>query len=189
MKLTPLEIADVLLLEPEVFDDKRGYLLETYNRQRYASNGLDVTFVQDNMSSSVRGVLRGLHFQNPRTQGKLVSVVVGSVFDVAVDIRLGSPSFGQWVGVTLSGALHNQLYVPPGFAHGFCVTSESAVFVYKCTDYYAPDCERGISFDDPALGIEWPVKELLISPKDKAYVPLGGLPESMLPVYDRVIPV
>ena len=159
MKITPTSIPDVLLIEPDVFADARGFFMESWHAQKYAQQGLDVSFVQDNHSRSARGVLRGLHYQLRQPQGKLVRVMSGSVFDVAVDIRKGSPSFGQWVGVELSGDNFRQLYVPPGFAHGFCVLSESADFLYKCTDFYAPGDEYGIAWDDPDIGIEWPLPD------------------------------
>lgn len=158
MKVTPTAIADVLLIEPSVFGDARGFFFESFNRRVFReSTGLDLNFVQDNHSRSERGVLRGLHYQVQQAQGKLVRVVRGAVFDVAVDIRQESPSFGQWVGTELSEDNHRQLWVPPGFAHGFLVLSESADFLYKTTDYYAPEHERCIAWDDPAIGIDWPL--------------------------------
>ena len=168
MKITTTRIAEVLLIEPDVFGDARGFFLESWHARKYAEQGLDVNFVQDNHSRSRRGVLRGLHYQLEQPQGKLVRVVDGSVFDVALDIRKGSPTFGQWVGAELSGDNHRQLYVPPGFAHGFCVLSNSADFLYKCTDYYAPQYEQGIRWDDPEIGIDWPGEDFIISDKDAA---------------------
>ena len=159
-------IPGALMVEPQVFGDQRGFFVETYNEQRYREAGIDVTFVQDNLSYSQRGVLRGLHFQNPHPQGKLVQVLQGAVFDVAVDIRSGSPAFGKWVGVELSGDNKRQFYVPPGCAHGFCVTSEAALFAYKCTDLYHPEADGGIAWDDPDIGIEWPLDQPLLSAKD-----------------------
>lgn len=159
-----------LLLTPRVHGDARGFFLEAYNRLTFAAaTGLDVDFVQDNHSRSQRGVLRGLHYQvEPHPQGKLVRVVRGSVFDVAVDIRRSSPTFGRWAGVELTEENHLQLWIPAGFAHGFCVTSDSADLVYKTTEFYAPDCDRSIRFDDPAIGIDWPLDtEPLISDKDR----------------------
>ncbi|NLD72317.1 MAG: dTDP-4-dehydrorhamnose 3,5-epimerase, partial [Chloroflexi bacterium] len=156
--------------------------LESYNQQRYAEHGIDVAFVQDNHSRSARGTLRGLHYQAPPGQAKLVRVVAGEVFDVAVDIRRGSPTYGRWVGVTLSAENHRQLYVPTGFAHGFCVVSESADFLYKVTSYYAPAEERGIAWDDPALGIEWPVQDPILSDRDRHHPPLAEAPREY--VYD-----
>ncbi len=169
MTFIPLEIPDVIIIEPDVFGDNRGYFLETYRRDEFAKNGIDVEFVQDNMSSSVRGVMRGLHYQlDPAAQGKLVRVVRGEVFDVAVDIRKGSPWFGKWVGQLLSSEDKRAMYVPPGFAHGFCVLSDVAEFHYKCTGYYSPKHERGILWNDPAVGIEWPIAigEAILSEKD-----------------------
>ena len=154
MKATPTALADVLLIEPKVHGDERGFFLESWNRDTFAqATGLDPSFVQDNHSRSSRGVLRGLHYQlPPHAQGKLVRVTQGVVFDVAVDIRRSSPTFGRWVGAELSGANHHQLWIPPGFAHGFVVLSETADFLYKTTDFYAPACDRSIRFDDPDLG-------------------------------------
>ena len=166
VKITPTRIPDVLLIEPDVFGDARGFFMESWHAQKFAAQGLDVSFVQDNHSRSGQGVLRGLHYQLEQPQGKLVSVVCGSVFDVAVDIRKGSPSFGQWVGAELSGDNQRQFYVPAGFAHGFCVLSESADFLYKCTDFYAPHDEHGILWNDPAIGIDWPGEDFRVSDKD-----------------------
>ena len=158
MKITPTDIADVLVIEPKVFGDERGFFLESFNQKAFDDAvGQPVRFVQDNHSRSAKGVLRGLHFQlPPHAQGKLVRVTQGSVFDVAVDIRKASPTFGRWVGVELSGENHRQMWVPPGLAHGFLVLSESADFLYKTTDYYAPQAERSLRWDDPVIGIEWP---------------------------------
>jgi dTDP-4-dehydrorhamnose 3,5-epimerase len=157
MKLTHTAIADVLLLEPQVFGDARGFFLESFNQKSFnEATGLDVNFVQDNHSRSARGVLRGLHYQVQQPQGKLVRVVRGAVFDVAVDIRPGSATLGRWVGAELSEDNHRQFWVPAGFAHGFLVLSESADFLYKTTDYYAPQHERGLAWNDPLIGIEWP---------------------------------
>ncbi len=158
MKLIPTAIADVLIIEPRVFGDARGFFYESFNQQAFdAATGTRLPFVQDNHSRSSRGVLRGLHYQlAPKAQGKLVRVVRGAVFDVAVDIRRSSPTFGQWAGVELSEDNHRQLWIPPGFAHGFLVLSETADFLYKTTDYYSPEHERCIAWDDPALGIQWP---------------------------------
>jgi dTDP-4-dehydrorhamnose 3,5-epimerase len=167
MKVIETPLAGVLIIEPRVFGDERGFFLETWSRSRYAEAGIDVDFVQDNLSLSSRGVLRGLHFQNPMAQGKLVSVLAGEVFDVAVDLRQGSPTFGRWHGVVLSGENKRQYWVPPGFAHGFCVTSETALFTYKCTELYAPGHERAIRWDDPELAIDWPVAAPQVSDKDR----------------------
>ena len=158
MKAIPTSIPDVLIIEPKVFGDSRGFFFESFNQKAFqAATGMTANFVQDNHSRSVRGVLRGLHYQIRQPQGKLVRVVRGSAYDVAVDIRKSSPSFGKWVGVELSEENQLQLWVPPGFAHGFLVTTDSADFLYKATDYYAPEHERCIAWDDPAIGIEWPL--------------------------------
>lgn len=170
MRAIPCTIADVILLEPRVFGDERGFFFESYNQKAFQeATGLDVTFVQDNHSKSARNVLRGLHYQLQQPQGKLVRVVQGEVFDVAVDIRKGSPTFGQWVGEILSADNKKQLWIPPGLAHGFVVLSETAEFLYKTTDYYAPTHERCIAWNDPDLGIDWLLKgEPLLSAKDAA---------------------
>lgn len=183
MIVEPTSLPGVLLIKPDVYGDARGYFLESWNRRRYAELGLDRDFVQDNLSRSRRGILRGLHFQNPRPQGKLVQVLVGEVYDVAVDIRLGSPSFGQWYGTLLSEDNHHQLYVPEGFAHGFCVTSDIALFAYKCTDFYNPAAEFSLRFDDPDLAIPWPVAEPQLSAKDQAGLLLKDFPRDSLPVW------
>lgn len=157
MQVTPCAIADVLLIEPRVFGDERGFFYESFNQRAFTqATGVDLPFVQDNHSKSARNVLRGLHYQVQHPQGKLVRVVAGEVFDVVVDIRPDSPTYGQWVGEVLSGANKRQLWVPPGLAHGFVVLSESAEFLYKTTDYYAPEFERCIAWDDPTLAIAWP---------------------------------
>jgi dTDP-4-dehydrorhamnose 3,5-epimerase len=173
----------VLIIEPDVFRDDRGHFLETYRQQRYHECGLPDRFVQDNISFSQHGVLRGLHYQLEVPQGKLVWVIQGEVFDVAVDIRRGSPTFGQWAGVTLSSADYRQIYIPEGFAHGFCVLSQSALFAYKCTDVYAPSAERGIRWDDPSLRIDWPISAPLVSKKDREYVWLQAVSHDALPLY------
>lgn len=158
MKATELGIKDVFLIEPEVFGDERGFFFESFNQLKFEEAiGKSVSFVQDNHSKSFKGVLRGLHFQNPRSQGKLVRVIAGEVFDVAVDVRQGSPTFGKWVGETLSGDNKKQLWIPEGMAHGFLVLSDSAEFLYKTTDYYAPAFECCIRWDDPMLAIDWPL--------------------------------
>lgn len=168
MKYIPTNIADVVLIEPTVFGDERGFFMETWQQRSFQEAVADVTFVQDNHSKSGRGILRGLHYQVQNTQGKLVRVVNGRVFDVAVDLRQSSPSFGQWVGYELSAENKRMLWVPEGFAHGFYVISETAEFVYKCTDYYAPQHERSLLWSDPSLSIEWPLvdKTPLLSEKD-----------------------
>ena len=169
MKITPLSIADVLLIEPKVFGDERGFFYESFNQQAFnAATGLDLAFVQDNHSKSAKNVLRGLHYQvAPHAQGKLVRVVAGEVFDVAVDIRPGSPTLGRWVGERLSGENKRQMWIPPGLAHGFLVLSDAAEFLYKTTDYYAPECERCIAWNDGDLAVDWPLSvEPLLSAKD-----------------------
>ena len=181
MKRLETELAGVLLLEPRRFGDDRGFFMEMFHAQRYAEAGVAGPFVQDNFSRSQKGILRGLHFQDPQAQGKLVQVLVGAVYDVAVDIRRGSPTFGRWVGVELSADNRRQLWVPEGFAHGFCVLSESADFHYKCTDFYAPAAEHGIAWNDPDLGIPWPVSSPHLSAKDSAAPRLRDAPR--LPRY------
>ena len=175
MKATATAIPDVLILEPKVFGDERGFFFESFNQKAFnQATGLALNFVQDNHSRSSKGVLRGLHYQLQQPQGKLVRVTRGAVFDVAVDIRRGSATFGQWVGVELSEHNQRQLWVPPGLAHGFVVTSESADFLYKTTDYYAPEHERCLLWNDPAIGIEWPLDgEPQLSAKDRLGLPLA----------------
>lgn len=157
MKVIETPLNDCVVLEPRVFGDERGFFLESWNAATFRDAGLDIHFVQDNHSRSARGILRGLHYQTEQTQGKLVRVTQGDVFDVAVDLRESSPSFGQWFGLTLSAANHRMLWVPPGFAHGFYVTSDSADFQYKCTDLYHPQSEACIAWNDPTLAIDWPL--------------------------------
>ncbi len=179
MKVTPTAIPDVLIIEPKVFGDERGFFYESFNQKAFnEATGLDVTFVQDNHSRSAKGVLRGLHYQVQQPQGKLVRVVRGAVFDVAVDIRKGSPTFGKWVGVELSEDNHLQLWVPTGLAHGFLVLSESADFLYKTTAYYAPQHERSLAWNDSDISIQWPIsdeKTLVLSTKDSVGHPLNAL--------------
>jgi len=169
MRVIETKLQGVLIVEPKVFEDQRGFFFESYSYREYAAHGIGDVFVQDNHSRSVQGSLRGLHYQTPPGQAKLVRVALGEVFDVAVDIRWGSPTFGQWVGVILSAENKRQLYIPPGFAHGFCVTSEVADFLYKCSNYYSPQDERGIAWDDPDLAIEWPVANPLLSQRDQRH--------------------
>jgi dTDP-4-dehydrorhamnose 3,5-epimerase len=178
VKFTASAIPDVVLIEPVVHRDHRGFLLETWHAEKFRRGGLDITFVQDNHSGSVRHAVRGLHYQVERPQGKLVRVVAGEIFDVAVDLRRSSATFGRWVSATLSAANRMQLWVPPGFAHGFCVTSADAEVVYKCTDLYFAEHERTIRWDDPTLGIAWPLagQQPLISPKDAAGLPFEAAP-------------
>ncbi len=168
----PTKLAGAVIITPTVFGDARGYFMETYQYEEFAAAGLDVTFVQDNQSSSTKGVLRGLHYQTEHAQGKLVRVVSGEVFDVAVDLRPDSETFGQWTGVTLSAENKKQFYIPAGFAHGFVVLSDTAEFVYKCTDYYAPQYEAGLMYNDPDIAIEWPISpdmEIKLSAKDQKH--------------------
>ncbi|MBQ7625851.1 MAG: dTDP-4-dehydrorhamnose 3,5-epimerase [Rhodocyclaceae bacterium] len=183
MRIFPSRLDGALIIEPRVFGDARGFFMESWNARRYREAGIDEQFVQDNVSRSVRGVLRGLHVQHPQGQGKLVQVLTGEVFDVAVDIRRGSPTYGQWEGVTLSEENRRQFYIPPGFAHGFCVLSDSALFSYKCTEFYAPENEVSIRWDDPDIGIEWPVDSPILSAKDLAAIRLCDLPAERQPVY------
>lgn len=174
MKVLPTKLSGVLVFEPKVFGDSRGFFFESFNRRVFAeASGMELDFVQDNHSRSAKGVLRGLHYQIKQPQGKLVRVVRGAVFDVAVDLRKSSPTFGQWVGVELSEDNQRQLWVPPGFGHGFAVISESADFLYKTTNYYAPEHERCIIWNDPAIGIEWPLSNPALSAKDQAGRPFA----------------
>ena len=166
--VTPLDIPGLYLIQPKVFGDSRGYFFESYNERDFWEAGLTMRFVQDNQSFSRRGVLRGLHFQKEHPQGKLVRVIQGEVYDVAVDIRPGSATYGTYYGLVLSGETQNQFYIPPGFAHGFVVLSETAIFAYKCTDYYHPEDEGGIRWNDGDLSITWPLSDVLVSPKDQA---------------------
>lgn len=166
MEILDLPLTGLKLIRPRIFPDHRGYFLETYQQQRFTNEDLGVRFVQDNLSFSKRGVLRGLHYQHPTWQGKLVFAIQGEIFDVAVDIRRDSPTFGKWHGVVLNDRTHEQLYVPPGFAHGFCVLSETARVMYKCTDYYAPGEEYTLLWNDPEVGIDWPVKDPVLAEKD-----------------------
>ena len=172
IKVTTCEIEGLCVIEPTVFKDERGYFMETYNQNDFKEAGLDMVFVQDNQSMSTRGVLRGLHYQKQFPQGKLVRVVRGTVFDVAVDLRTGSKTYGNWFGVELSAENKKQFYIPEGFAHGFLVLSDEAEFVYKCTDFYHPGDEGGLAYNDPEIGIDWPFEEgveLIISEKDKKW--------------------
>jgi dTDP-4-dehydrorhamnose 3,5-epimerase len=173
MKVWPSDIPEVLLLEPRVHQDERGFFLESYNRRTFEqATGISVEFVQDNQSFSVRNVLRGLHYQILQPQGKLIQVMAGEIYDVAVDLRRSSPSFGKWIGVTLAGGSHRMLWIPQGFAHGYIVLSEHAIVLYKTTDYYAPEHERTILWNDPALGIKWPLEgEPMVSDKDRRATP------------------
>lgn len=186
MKVVETAIPGLLIIEPKVFGDERGFFMETYRVNRYQALGVPTPFVQDNLSYSRKGVLRGLHIQHPGAQGKLVQVLVGEVYDVAVDLRRGSPTFGRWVGEILSGDNKRQLWIPPGFAHGFLVTSDSALFFYKNTDYYSPDTEFSVRWDDPEIGIDWPLAGRLpeLSAKDAGAVRLSEIPPERLPGYE-----
>jgi dTDP-4-dehydrorhamnose 3,5-epimerase len=184
VKISSMSLPEVLLIEPNRFGDARGYFLETYHQERYAEAGIDGDFVQDNLSRSARGILRGLHFQHPNDQGKLVYVLAGEVFDVAVDVRVGSPNFGKWTGALLSSEDHRQLWIPPGFAHGFCVTSDTALFAYKCTALYTVADEVGMAWNDPAIGIAWPVAEPQLSAKDKVQPRLADIDPARLPRFE-----
>jgi dTDP-4-dehydrorhamnose 3,5-epimerase len=171
---TPLE--GIIVIEPDVYEDARGFFMELYHTDKYAKVGLPSRFVQDNFAKSVYGALRGLHYQRRHPQGKLVTAMEGTIFDVAVDIRQESPSFGQWYGVELSAENKRQVYIPPGFAHGYCVLSKTASVVYKCTDFYVPDDERGIIWNDPGVNVSWPISAPLLSSKDQLY---GTLAQSL----------
>ena len=177
-------LSEVILVEPQVFKDDRGFFLETYHQARYREQGIDLPFVQDNHSHSRRGSIRGLHYQLKHPQGKLVYVVVGRIFDVVVDIRVGSPTYGNWCGAYLSAENKHQIYIPPGFAHGFSVLSDTADVIYKCTDFYAPGDEYGVLWNDPELEIEWEVENPILSPKDLENPRLSRIPGDLLPVFN-----
>jgi dTDP-4-dehydrorhamnose 3,5-epimerase len=183
MDVVSLEIEEVKLVKPRVFKDDRGFFTQTYHFEQYREAGMDVRFVQDNWSRTTKGVLRGLHYQLKHGQDKLVSVIRGEVFDVAVDIRKKSPTFGKWVGAILSEENKHQLFVPKGFAHGFCVLSDEVDFVYKCSDFYTPGDEYGIHWNDPDIGIDWPMSEVLISDKDQDAPLVKDVPAENLPVH------
>jgi dTDP-4-dehydrorhamnose 3,5-epimerase len=185
MRILPTTIPDVLIIEPDIFGDQRGFFYETYSEERYRSVGIDSKFCQDNLSLSEKNVLRGLHYQHQNTQGKLVYVLKGEVLDVAVDIRLGSPTFGKYFSSILSSENKLQMWVPPGFAHGFCVISEEALFCYKCTDYYNAEAEISIKWDDPNIAINWPNTSPILSKKDMSAPLLNELPEDRLPLYKK----
>ncbi|WP_101758446.1 dTDP-4-dehydrorhamnose 3,5-epimerase [Oceanicoccus sp. KOV_DT_Chl] len=184
MNIIKTKIPGLIIIEPKVFGDERGFFLETYNAKRYAEVGIKESFVQDNLSFSRKGILRGLHYQKPMTQGKLVQVLQGEVYDVAVDIRVGSPTFGQWEAVLLSENNKRQFYVPEGFAHGFMVTSDVALFSYKCTSLYNPDGEFSVAWDDPELSIPWPSMAPQLSDKDRHGKNLSEIPVKDLPEYE-----
>ena len=183
MKVLQTALEGVLIIEPDVFRDERGYFIETFHRKRYKQGGVDTEFVQDNLSFSSKGIIRGLHYQFPQAQAKLVQVIKGEVFDVTVDIRRGSPTFGKWISVVISDEDKQQIYIPEGFAHGFCVLSDTAFLSYKCSDLYAPDCEGGILWSDPDLNIDWPLEQPLLSGKDSQYPCLNEISFDRLPVY------
>ncbi len=184
MKTVETSLPGVLIIEPEVFGDSRGFFMELHRQSRYTELGIAPRgFVQDNLSYSQKGVLRGIHYQNPDPQGKLVYVLQGEVCDVAVDIRRGSPHFGQWTGEILSGENHRQLYIPPGFGHGFAVLSDTALFAYKCTAYYNPEADAGFAWNDPSVGVEWPVDAPRLSVKDANAPMLSELDPERLPLY------
>jgi dTDP-4-dehydrorhamnose 3,5-epimerase len=183
MKVAPTEIPDVLLIEPAVFGDSRGFFFETYHRNRYREAGIRTDFVQDNLSYSQKNVLRGLHYQLPHPQAKLVYVLEGEVLDVVIDIRRGSPTFGKFISQILSSENKIQLFIPEGFAHGFFVISETALFMYKCSDYYNPSAEKGILFSDPRINIAWPQGHPILSDKDAKFPLLEELSDDDLPIY------
>jgi dTDP-4-dehydrorhamnose 3,5-epimerase len=186
MKIERTNIEGLIIIEPKAFTDARGFFFESFQQQRFHELGINVNFVQDNMSRSARWVLRGLHYQLKYPQGKLVTVTSGEVFDVVVDIRRESPTFKQWFGIILSDKNHKQFYIPPGFAHGFCVLSEIADFHYKCTNYYHPEDEHGVIWNDPHIGIEWPIKQdPILSAKDSVYEQLRNIKAEMLPIFNR----
>ncbi|MGD2185600.1 MAG: dTDP-4-dehydrorhamnose 3,5-epimerase [Desulfobacterales bacterium] len=180
MKVISTDIEDVLVIEPQVFNDDRGYFLETYQVRRFKSAGIDNTFVQDNLSFSIKNTLRGLHFQVTHPQAKLIQVISGEIFDVAVDIRSESPTFGHWVGIHLAAHQKQQVFIPEGFAHGFCVLSDTAQVIYKCSDYYYPDDEGGILWSDPTIGIDWPLKHPITSDKDNQLPCITEIPPEEL---------
>lgn len=187
MKFIPTDIPGVIVIEAQVFRDERGFFLESFHRKKYAEAGIDASFAQDNHSKSIKGTLRGLHTQLRHPQGKLIRVIEGEIYDVAVDIRRGSPHFGQWVAVWLSADNFRQIYIPPGFAHGFCVTSEVAQVEYKCTDFYDPESEISVQWNDPDLKISWPLEEIhspILSKKDIAAKPLRQLMD-VLPWFEE----
>ena len=187
MSARPLELPEVLLLEPRVLRDARGHFFESWHAERYAALGVGAAFVQDNVSHSARGVLRGLHLQHPDDQGKLITVLRGAIFDVAADVRRGSPTFGRWCAATLTAESSQQLWIPPGFAHGFLVTGDEAVVMYKCTAPYRPSSELTIAWDDPDLGVEWPLEAPpVLSPRDAEAPRLAEVPPGRLPVHAPV---
>ncbi len=185
MKVSALSLPGLLLIEPQRFGDHRGYFVETWNKERYEKAGITKPFVQDNLSFSALGVLRGLHFQREQPQAKLITVLKGEVFDVALDIRVGSPTFGQWEAVRLSEENGHQLYVPEGMAHGFCITKNETLFSYKCTHFYHPPSEMCVLWNDPDIGIQWPLSCPSLSEKDAKGLPLSAINQSLLPTYSE----
>ena len=185
-KISQTKIPEVLVVEPEVFGDSRGFFLETYHQKKYTEKGIKKTFVQDNHSRSSRDILRGLHYQLKNPQAKLIYAATGEILDVAVDIRKGSPNFGKWVGIILSEENRFQLYVPEGFAHGFCVLSETADVIYKCSELYSPGDDRGVNWSDKSININWPANVPLLSDKDKNLPSLKEIPENLLPSFIKV---
>jgi dTDP-4-dehydrorhamnose 3,5-epimerase len=183
MEVSKTSFEGVLIVEPDVFGDERGFFMETFHRQRYNQEGMGADFVQDNLSFSEKGIIRGLHYQFPNAQAKLVHVIKGEVFDVIVDIRKGSATFGQWISEILSDENKRQIYIPSGFAHGFCVLSDTAFFAYKCSDFYAPESEGGVLWSDPDLAINWPLDNPVLSEKDGQYPCLKDIAQDRLPVY------
>jgi dTDP-4-dehydrorhamnose 3,5-epimerase len=183
MDIITTALEGLLIVEPKIFKDRRGFFMETYNQRKYEAAGITEAFVQDNLSYSRKNTIRGLHFQIRHSQAKLVQAISGEIFDVAVDLRPGSATFGKWTGSRLSDKNGRQMYIPKGFAHGFCVMSEFAMFYYKCSDFYAPDDEGGIIWSDQDIGIEWPVENPIISEKDKLYPKLAGLSAEQLPSF------
>jgi dTDP-4-dehydrorhamnose 3,5-epimerase len=179
VRFAPTELPEVIIIEPDVYRDARGFFVETYHEDKYRAAGIEGPFVQDNHSQSVARTLRGLHLQARRPQGKLIRVIEGEIFDVAVDVRLGSPMFGRWIGIVMSADDFKQCYVPPGFAHGFCVLSALAQVEYTCTDIYSPADEIGIAWNDPALGIAWPIEHPLLSERDQLHPPLAQVTERL----------
>ncbi len=185
MKIIDTSLKDLLIIAPEIFEDNRGFFMESFHKKKYADGGIFNDFVQDNMSCSVQGTLRGLHYQLPHLQAKIVQVLEGSVIDVCVDIRVGSPTFGKWFKIELSNKNKKQIYIPRGFAHGFCVLSKYAIMMYKCDAFYYPEYDRGILWSDPDLGIEWPVDNPILSDKDMKYSCLKDLNPDELPLYEE----
>jgi dTDP-4-dehydrorhamnose 3,5-epimerase len=183
MKIIRTHLDGVVIIEPKIFNDERGFFLETYHLDRYVEHGISNRFVQDNLSYSIRGTLRGLHYQYPHPQAKLVQVLKGEIFDVAVDIRLHSPTFGHWHGEYLSDRNRRQMLIPEGFAHGFCVLSEEALFSYKCSDFYNPETEGGLLWNDPQIGITWPLKTSILSKKDQKNPQLRSISPNKLPQF------